>query len=143
MNNINTRYMGPVISRRKAADLRKLAIKDNTFGTFTPNVGGWDPSWDTPRKMFMLRPFKGHLADRTREDRAKKIETAMKAMPDRITKYEKDLQAKKPRKDFFFYVKRLSEIAAKRAGKPVVSYAATDKSNKKNKNDKSKKGGKK
>lgn len=136
------RYMGPVISRRKAADYRKETIINDTFGSFVRNVGGWDPSWDIPRKMYMLRPHKGHRSDRTREARAKKIEAAMKGMPERIAKYEKDLVAKKPRKDFFYYIKRMNEIAAKKAGRPVVAYASKDKNNNK-KNANKKKGGKK
>lgn len=57
------------MSRRKAADLRKLALKDGTFGSFTPMQGGWDPAWDAPRKIFMLRPYKGHKRERTRAAR--------------------------------------------------------------------------
>jgi hypothetical protein len=132
-------YIGPLISRRKAADLRKIAIKDGTFGSFTANVGGWDPTWDTPRKMFMLRPYKGHLSDRTREDRAKKIEAAMKAMPDRIAKFEKDIDAKRPRKDFTFYLKRMKDIATKKQGRPVGAVVPLKKKNDKNTKKKGKK----
>lgn len=69
------KYRAPLISKRKAADLRKRAIVDGTFGSFQllgPNnqvVGGWNPDWDVPRKMFSLRPPKGHIRDRTREMR--------------------------------------------------------------------------
>lgn len=57
------------MSRRKAADLRKQAKVEGTYGSFTPNVGGWDPAWDEPRKMYMLKPNKGHRNERTRAKR--------------------------------------------------------------------------
>ena len=63
------RYYPPLVSRRKAAVLRKRAIVEGSFGSFIPNVGGWDPAWDEPKKMYMLKPTKGHKRDRTREKR--------------------------------------------------------------------------
>lgn len=63
------RYYAPLVSRRKAADIRKRAIIEGTFGTWDPNYGGWDPAWDEPKKMYMLRPSKEHKRDRTREKR--------------------------------------------------------------------------
>ena len=32
-------------------------------------IGGWDPAWDIPKKMFILKPHKGHLRDRNRDER--------------------------------------------------------------------------
>lgn len=46
---VNDRWRKPVISRRVAADLRKLALRSGTYGTFDACTGlGWDPAWDTP-----------------------------------------------------------------------------------------------
>lgn len=41
----------PAVSKRVAADLRKLAIRSGTYGKFDPELGvGWDPAWDTPHR---------------------------------------------------------------------------------------------
>jgi len=46
---VNDRWRKPVISKRVAADLRKLALKSGTYGSFDVETGlGWDPTWDTP-----------------------------------------------------------------------------------------------
>ena len=66
---VNGRYIGPMIPRRKAADLKKRAIIEGTYGEFTPNVGGWNPDWEIPRKMYIIKPDKGHSRERTREQR--------------------------------------------------------------------------
>jgi hypothetical protein len=58
-----------MISNRIAADVRKRALKDGTYGQFIPNIGGWDSSWDKPRQFYLIKPLKGHLNDRTREQR--------------------------------------------------------------------------
>ena len=44
-------YRGGMISTRAKAMLRKHAIIDGTYGTFQPYVGGWDPAWDTHKKV--------------------------------------------------------------------------------------------
>jgi hypothetical protein len=64
-----TQYFGPLISRRVQANLKKRALRDGTYGEFIPWKGGWNPEWDKPKKMFVLRPFKGHKHERTRSDR--------------------------------------------------------------------------
>lgn len=51
-------------------------------------TGGWDPAWDKPPKMYLIKPKKGHLRERTRATRAAKITAAMTAMPERIQKYK-------------------------------------------------------
>lgn len=89
---ISSRYLGPLISRRQAGDLRKRAIIRGTFGQFSYpagmgayhtyfvnlslgvnhfkwNLGGWDPAWDEEKKMFILKPYKGHKRERDRESR--------------------------------------------------------------------------
>ena len=46
---VNDKWRKPVISKRVAADLRKLALRSGTYGSFDVETGlGWDPTWDTP-----------------------------------------------------------------------------------------------
>ncbi len=48
----------PAISKRVAADLRKLAIRNGTYGKFDPETGtGWDPAWDTPNRPKAKTPM--------------------------------------------------------------------------------------
>ena len=105
------KYVAPLISKRIAANLRKRAIIDGTFGSFSSQCGGWDPLWDKPKKVFMLRPFKGHLRERDRSIRANKITTAMKAMPERFLKHKQENENRKPKKDFLYMFKRVAEIS--------------------------------
>ena len=75
------KWIRPLISRRKAAVMRKAAIADGTFGSFDTSTGiGWDPQWDVDvyhvrGNISALRPPKGHKRERTRETRAQKIES--------------------------------------------------------------------
>lgn len=46
---VNDRWRKPAISRRVAADLRKMALRSGTYGSFDAVTGmGWDPAWDAP-----------------------------------------------------------------------------------------------
>jgi hypothetical protein len=63
------KYIAPLVPRRIAADVRKRAIVQGTYGSFSLPVGGWDPAWDETKKMFVMRPYKGHLRDRNRKER--------------------------------------------------------------------------
>ena len=63
------RFHAPLVSKRLAANLRKRSIIEGTFGSFSPIHGGWDPSWDTPKNIFIIKPDKGHLRDRNRPER--------------------------------------------------------------------------
>ena len=48
---VNDKWRKPVISRRVAADLRKLAIRSGTYGSFDTETGeGWLPAWDAPER---------------------------------------------------------------------------------------------
>ena len=108
------RYIAPKVSRRVAAGLRKRAIIDGTFGSFSlEQGGGWDPEWDKKPKIYMLRPFKGHVRERNRDTRANKVTTAMEGMPDRIANLQKDVASRKPKKDIAFMFKRLAGLATK------------------------------
>ena len=103
-----------------------------TYGAFIPNVGGWDPTWDAPRKIYNLRPWKGHKRERTREERFQKIETAMKEQPAKLEKYRQDILANKPKKDLFYQFKRVMRIANLK-GTDVKKKVTVNKKNQANK----------
>ncbi|RYG67555.1 hypothetical protein EON64_07175 [archaeon] len=79
-----------MISARSAAQLRKRALVEGTYGQFVPNlgrydsfghvicsflmctlcpIGGWDASWDEERKVYMLNAPRGHAHERDRAER--------------------------------------------------------------------------
>lgn len=66
--------------------------------------------------MHLLRPNKGHVRERNRPDRASKIDTAMKGMPARISKYEQEVESRKPKKDVFFMFKRIADLKGRKGG---------------------------
>ncbi|KAL7543310.1 hypothetical protein ACHAXR_012619 [Thalassiosira sp. AJA248-18] len=44
---VNEKWRRPAVSKRVAADLRKLAIRNGSYGKFDSETGiGWDPAWD-------------------------------------------------------------------------------------------------
>lgn len=103
------RYVMPMISARKAAVARKRAIIDGTYGSFSPIYGGWLPEWDTPRKIYPLRPMKGHERERSRPARADKITKAMQGMDDKIAKYRQEIADKRPKKDMLNTIRTIDE----------------------------------
>ena len=108
----NGKYIAPLIPKRLAANIRKRAIVEGTFGTFSKETGmGWDPEWDTPRKMFMMRAPRGHQRDRKRPERAEKVTTAMAGMGERIEKLQQEVQSRKPKKDIAYMYKRIALLA--------------------------------
>ena len=40
-----------------------------SYGSFSAETGGWDPKWDTPRKIVTMRPYRGHKRERSRPER--------------------------------------------------------------------------
>ena len=88
------------------------------YGSFDPVKGrGWDASWDElkPKKMYFLRPHRGHLRERKRPERAAKITKAMAEMPERIAKYEQEVRDRKPKKDIQSIFARVARISKKKA----------------------------
>ena len=108
------KYIAPKVSRRVAANLRKRALVEGTYGSFSVEQGGWNPEWDKLPKMYMLRPFKGHIRERNRETRAQKVSTAMEGMPERLANLDRDVQSRKPKKDIAFMFKRLGGLATRK-----------------------------
>mmetsp|Transcript_2127 Transcript_2127/g.3765 ORF Transcript_2127/g.3765 Transcript_2127/m.3765 type:complete len:163 (-) Transcript_2127:233-721(-) len=48
---VNDKWRKPNVSKRVAADLRKLAIRNGTYGQFDTETGvGWNPAWDAPER---------------------------------------------------------------------------------------------
>jgi hypothetical protein len=91
------------------------------YGSFDAVKGrGWDSKWDElkVKKMYFLRPHKGHLRERSRPERAAKITKAMQAMPERIAKYEQEVRDRKPKRDIpslFARVARISKTKVSQA----------------------------
>ena len=111
MNDINQgRYTRPIVAPRIANQARKRAIIEGTYGSFVPDVGGWDPVWDKVPKIYPLRPPKGHKRERTREERFQKINDAMKTMPEKIAKYREDVKARKPEQSIYQIFKRVEAL---------------------------------
>lgn len=109
----------PALSKRKAAVLRKEAIRNGTYGKFDSETGvGWDPEWDVQlakstmgglgRYMAIRVPKKAsHM--RTREMRAQKIEAAMVGMDERMEEVQAAKHRNKPPVTFESKYKALSK----------------------------------
>ena len=120
----NDKWRKPAVSKRVAADLRKIAIRNESYGKFDTETGvGWDPAWDSPERhsrrtitpqddataidnilmgsnsggISSIRPPKLHKRERTREGRAQKIEDLLAQADDKIEEYRLELEAKKPK----------------------------------------------
>lgn len=118
---VNDKWRKAAVSPRVAADLRNLAIRSGTYGSFDAETGvGWDPLWDAPkakplavgdgdgnillnkggnfRGIQSIRPPKETKRQRTRESRAQKIEALVEGMDKKIEEYRLEIEAKKPPK---------------------------------------------
>lgn len=112
-------WIPPLVSRRKAAALRKEAVQNGSFGSCIPDKGGWDPSWDlellgrTKGRFPTVRPPKLPRHQRNREERAKKIEQKLDGMDERIEQYYQDKHDSKPADTFENRHKQLMQIKKK------------------------------
>ena len=86
----------PKVSKRVGNDLRKQALKEGTYGSFDSVAGvGWDPSWDFALKATQyqvsrfggIRPNKRTSRERTREERAQKLEKNLETRLDKMEEY--------------------------------------------------------
>jgi len=109
----------PLISNRVANMLRKQAVREGTYGSFsTETMKGWDPAWDVelaknkPRGQgrHRLKVPKKTSRERTREQRATKIEKKMEGMDDRIEEYYVEKHSKKPPQTFENLYKKLMRV---------------------------------
>lgn len=103
------RWRKALVSKRVAADLRKKALINGTYGAFNTETGvGWDPKWDKNGRMPNLRkPTGDGRALESREKRAVKIENKMADMPQQIEDHRNMLKGRKPEPSFENYYKRL------------------------------------
>lgn len=118
--NSNTRnathWNPPAINKRAAGAMRKRAIREGTCGSFDTTTGnGWDPAWDVEvaksaaqngTGRYRLRPNKKTSRERTREQRAQKIEKNLEDMDEQIAQYYLDKSQHKPVKNFEYYFKK-------------------------------------
>ncbi|KAL7567611.1 hypothetical protein ACA910_000207 [Epithemia clementina (nom. ined.)] len=109
-------WRAPKVSRRRARVLRNEAIRNGTYGTFDKKaLTGWERSWDIEMAIskprgegrFFIRPSKTTKRERTREQRALKIEKAMEGMDDRIEEFYAQRIANKPVKNFEYRYKSM------------------------------------
>ena len=108
----NDYWRAPLVSNRIANVLRKQAMRDGTYGTFENKIG-WDSNWDVelarskPRGQGRksLKVPKKPKYQRTREERARKIEAAMEGMDERMDAYHVEKHEAKPPKNFEYMYK--------------------------------------
>jgi hypothetical protein len=110
----------PALSKRKAAMLRKEAIRDGTYGSFDVEKGtGWDSAWDVelakanPRglgRYNALRIPKKSAQRRSREERAKNIEAKMEGMDERMEELQAEKHRNKPTQSFENRYKELMTV---------------------------------
>lgn len=111
---VNEKWRKPRISKRVAGVIRKQAIQEGTFGSFDPETGkGWDPKWDAVRQTgtMQLRPPKLTTRQRTREQRATKIEKLMEDVDEKIdAHYNKLKEGRTKERTFENWYKDLSRL---------------------------------
>jgi len=105
------KYMKPMVPRRIAANFRKRALLEGTYGAFEPEMGGWEPAWDNVKKVALLKPYKGHVRERNRAERARKVVTSMEGMPARFEKMAKEVEDRKPKQDISYLFKRVASLS--------------------------------
>lgn len=85
-----------VVSKRVANVLRKQAVQEGTYGSFNTDTGvGWDPLWDMALKPNQyevtrfggVQPPKKTSRQRSREERAKKIDSNLEARLEKMEEY--------------------------------------------------------
>jgi hypothetical protein len=114
----------PILSKRRAAMLRKEAIRNGTYGKFDSEKGGvgWDPQWDVELakanpsglgRYTALRIPKKAAHRRTREARAQKIEAAMEGMDERMEEMQAARHRNKPPVTFENTFKNLMKVKNK------------------------------
>lgn len=120
INPIPGRWQSARVSKRVANLIRKQAILGGTYGSFdSESKIGWDPAWDVElavssprgqgRQPQQVAP-KGTSRDRTREQRAIKIESKMEGMDERIEAYYEEKHKSKPARTFENHFKALSRV---------------------------------
>ena len=109
----------PVVSKRVGNVLRKQAIREGTYGSFDSATGvGWDPAWDLVLQQNQyavtryggMRPNKKTARERSREERAQKLEQNLETRTEKMEEYYLEKEASRVQdKSFEAYFKRLSQ----------------------------------
>jgi hypothetical protein len=107
----------PLISKRVANDIRKQAIREGTYGSFDSMSGvGWEPTWDLvlysnryqSQRIGNLKPSKKSSRQRSREERAQKLEDNLAGQAQAMEEhYAEKQQAKVQDKSFEAKYKRM------------------------------------
>jgi hypothetical protein len=107
----------PIVSKRVANGLRKQALREGTYGSFDKATGvGWDPTWDIILKnnQYNVTRFGGILPpkktsrERSREDRANKLEEKLETRLEQMEEYYTEKEESRVQdKSFEAHYKRL------------------------------------
>lgn len=107
----------PEVSKRVANSLRKQALREGTYGSFDKVNGvGWDRTWDLVLKnnQFQVTRFGGMLPpkktsrERSREERAKKLDEQLETQQEKMEEYYTEKEASRVQdKSFEAEYKRL------------------------------------
>ena len=114
---------GPAISGRVENVLRKIAIKEGTYGSFDPEtLKGWDPQWDIDLAVarargngrIRIKVPKTSMRFRNREERAQKIEKALVGMDERMEKYHADIASKRVKYETLPFMEKLKKLKSRK-----------------------------
>jgi hypothetical protein len=103
----------PLISKRVANVIRKHAIREGTYGSFDNLTGvGWEPTWDLvlyanrfqSQRIGNLQPSKKSSRQRSREERARKLEENLAGQAQAMEEYYAEKERAKV-KDYSFEAK--------------------------------------
>lgn len=95
-------WLRPKVGKRVANDLRKLALREGTYGSFCSETGkGWDPEWDLVLQQHRyevhrfggIKPSKLTSRERNREDRAQALEQKLETRLQTIEEYYTEKEA--------------------------------------------------
>jgi hypothetical protein len=90
---VDGKWRRPRISGRMAAELRKRAVREGTFGSYDPVLGlGWLSAWDEQRSTRIAtvsRPPKGRAHDNNLAKRLAAIEKGLATQAERIAEWQK------------------------------------------------------
>ena len=95
---VNGKWRNAVVSKRVAADVRKLAIRSGTYGKFDSNTGiGWDPAWDAPERERMIDLQLQHPNEKSADTLAADNQQFMGRNPGRIHSIRPPKETKRQR----------------------------------------------
>ena len=97
-------------------------MREGVFGSYDPNTGkGWDPQWDIDSSTtvsnqlpwMQIRPHKETKRERTREDRAVRIETLLESADDKILQHRIAQREKRPERGIEVLLKKITDASRK------------------------------